>query len=411
MQLLRFFRDGMRAMFQGGVLYRAWLLLLLALTVVGCVYYVGQLQQGLIITGMSDQVSWGFYIANFTFMVGIAAAAVLLVIPAYLFHREDVKQVVLIGEAMAVAAVITAILLVVVDLARPDRFWHIIPFIGKFNLPHSMLAWDVVVLYGYLFLNLLIPFYILYQHYRGKQPSLKGYFPFVVITIFWAISIHTVTAFLFSANSGRPFWNTALLAPRFIASAFVSGPALIIVSLLLIRRFWAYQVRQAVIDMLAVILMFSLYVNLFFVIAELFTDFYNETSHAASLRYLYLGLDGFDGLKPWVWTAFLLNSTAVLLLSFERLRRNMRFLVVACGLSFVGIWIEKGMGFVIPGFIPTPLGEIFEFTPTFPEVMITVACWAIGALTFTVLARAAVAFESGSLRDAEAADPARLQPD
>ena len=203
MTLFRFMGDGARSMMRGGPLYHGWLLLLVALIAVGGWYYALQLREGLVITGMSDQVSWGFYIANFTFMVGIAAAAVLLVIPAYLFHREDVKQVVLLGEAMAVAAVMTAILLVVVDLARPDRFWHIIPFIGRFNLPLSMLAWDVVVLYGYLFLNLLIPFYILYRHYRGLDAPVRGYFPFVVLTIFWAISIHTVTAFLFSANSGQ----------------------------------------------------------------------------------------------------------------------------------------------------------------------------------------------------------------
>jgi len=398
MTLMAFFRDGLRAMFQGGKLYYAWLLILVVLILIGAGYYVVQLRDGLIITGMSDQVSWGFYIANFTFMVGIAAASVLLVIPSYIFHRDDVKKVVLIGEALAVAAVVTAILLVVVDLARPDRFWHIIPFIGKFNLPMSMLAWDVVVLYGYLFLNLFIPFYILFKHYRGQQPSLKHYFPFIVIAIFWAISIHTVTAFLFSASSARPFWHTALLAPRFIASAFVSGPALIILSFLIIRKYWGFQVKQAVIDMLATIMMFTLYINLFFVGVEWFTDFYNESEHAASIRYLYFGLHGYDSLVPWVWTAFVFNVIAVTLLSFEKLRSNMRYLVIACLLAFTGIWIEKGMGFVIPGFIPTPIGEIFEFSPTFPEVMITIACWAIGALTFTLLARAAVAIESGKVK-------------
>ncbi len=396
--LMAFFKDGLRAMFTGGRLYYLWLLTLVAITVIGAGFYVIQLRDGLIITGMSDQVSWGFYIANFTFMVGIAAASVLLVIPSYIFHRDDVKKVVLIGEALAVAAVITAMLLVVVDLARPDRFWHIIPFIGKFNLPMSLLAWDVVVLYGYLFLNLFIPFYILFKHYRGQQPSLKHYFPFIVITIFWAISIHTVTAFLFSASSARPFWHTALLGPRFIASAFVSGPALIIMSFLVIRKYWNFQIKQAVIDMLAVILMFALYISLFFVLVELFTDFYNESEHAASVRYLYFGLHGFNSLVPWIWFAMIINVAAVVILSFEKLRKDMRFLVVACGLSFTGIWIEKGMGFVIPGFIPTPLGEIFEFSPTFPEIMITLACWAIGALTFTLLARAAVAIESGQIR-------------
>ena len=175
-------------------------------------------------------------------------------------------------------------------------------------------------------------------------------------------------------------------------------PALIIIALLLIRNFWNYSVKPAVIDMLAVILMFSLYINLFFIGAELFTDFYNETSHASSMRYLYFGLHGFNGLQPWIWTALVLNLVAVCMLSFEKLRANRVTLVLACVLCFTGIWIEKGMGFVIPGFIPTPLGEIFEFVPTFPEIMITVACWAVGALVFTLLARAAVAIEQGEVR-------------
>jgi Ni/Fe-hydrogenase subunit HybB-like protein len=401
--LLKFIGDGMRSTLRGGPLYRGWLLLLGGLIAAGSWYYALQLREGLVITGMSDQVAWGFYIANFTFMVGIAAAAVLLVIPAYLFRREDVRQVVLLGEAMAVAAVVTALLLVVVDLARPDRFWHILPFIGRFNFPMSLMAWDVVVLFGYLFLNMLIPLYILYRHYRGLDAPTNRYYPFIVLTIFWAISIHTVTAFLFSTNSGRPFWSTSLLGPRFIVSAFVSGPALIIMSLLLIRDFWNYRVQPAVIDMLAVILMFSLYINLFFVGVELFTDFYNETWHAASLRYLYLGSHGFNALQPWIWAALAMNLVAVFVLSFARLRSNQVLLILACGLCFAGIWIEKGLGFVIPGFIPTPLGEIFEFTPTFPEVMITLACWGTGALVFTLLARAAVAVERGEIRAAPVA--------
>lgn len=398
MILLSFLRDGFKAMLRGGSLYWLWLGVLLVLTGIGGWYYILQLRDGLIITGMSDQVSWGLYIANFTYVVGIAAASVLLVIPAYTFHRDDVRTVVPLGGAMAVAAVITAILLVTVDLARPDRFWHIIPFIGKFNLPESLLAWDIVVLSGYLMLNLVISFYILFQHYRSRQPNLRAFFPLVVLAMFMAISIHTVTAFLFSGNPGRPFWHTALLAPRFIASAFVSGPAIIIVALLLIRRFWSYPVKQAVIDMLAVILMFSLYVNLFFVAAELFTDFYNETAHAASIRYLYLGLHGADALVPWIWTALVLNIIAVTMLSFAKLRQDNRVLVTAAILCGTGVWIEKGLGFVIPGFIPTPIGEVFEYSPTFPEVMITIACLAIGALVFTLLARAAVEFESGRLR-------------
>ncbi len=396
--MIRFVLDAFRTMLWGTRTYLLWILFLLAIIAYGVFRYSQQIQHGLVVTGMSDQVSWGFYIANFTFMVGVAAAAVLLVIPAYIFDRHDVKQVVLVGEGVAVAAVIMAMLFVVVDLGRPERFWHMIPGIGQFNFPISLLAWDVVVLLGYLLLNLGIPFYILYTKYNGREPELRLYFPFVVLAIFWAISIHTVTAFLFSANPARIYWHTALLGPRFIASAFASGPALIILTLRLIRRVTTFRIEQSVIDLLALIMTFALQINLFFLVAELFTDFYNEGSHSASIRYLFFGLEGFQSLRPWIWSALALELVAVIILTIHPLRRNTVTLVAACFLTIAGIWIEKGMGLVVPGFIPTPLGEVFEYSPTGVELGVTLAIWALGVLVFTLLAKFVIAVEQGRLR-------------
>ncbi len=401
MTLVRFIFDGAREMLRGPREYWMWLLVLSAVVVYGALRYTEQLTTGLVVTGMSDQVSWGFYIANFAFLVGIAAAAVLLVIPAYIFHREDIKDVVLIGEGMAVAAVAMAIMFVVADLGRPDRLWHMIPFIGRFNWPTSLLAWDVVVLSGYFVLNLAIPFYLLYARYRGKEANFRLYFPFVVLAMFWAISIHTVTAFLFSANPARPFWHTALLGPRFIASAFASGPALIIITLQIIRKVANYNVSQSVIDTLALIMAIAMQINLFFVGAELFTDFYNEGSHAASIHYLFLGLEGFNSLQPWIWFALTLNVVAVVILMINPLRKKTVYLNIACVLSFIGIWIEKGMGLVIPGFVPTPLGEIFEYVPTSVELSVAAGIWAFGILVFTLLAKSVIAIEQGKLRHAD----------
>lgn len=398
MSIIHFVLDGAREMLRGGRAYWAWIGLLGLLIAIGLGNYAIQLRDGLVTTGMSDQVSWGFYIANFAFLVGIAAAAVLLVIPAYIFHRKDVKAVVLLGEGLAVAAVISAMLFALTDIGRPDRFWHMIPFIGILNFPISLLAWDVVVLNGYLLLNLVVPFYVHYCHYRGREPNLKLYFPVVVIAMFWAISIHTVTAFLFSANTSRPFWNTALLGPRFIASAFASGPALIILTLQVIRRVTDYPVSQSVINTLALIMTFAMQMTVFFVGAELFTDFYNENNHTAFLRYLFLGLDGFSRLRPFIWASMAMNLIAVAILMIHPLRRRTLFLNVACVLGFVGIWLEKGMGLVIPGFTPTPLGEIFEYAPTPRELAIAMGIWAIGFLVFTLLAKASIAIELGLVR-------------
>lgn len=408
MTVVRFILDGTREMLRGSREYWMWLATLAVVVTFGAWSYSQQLMNGLVVTGMSDQVSWGFYISNFAFLVGIAAAAVLLVIPAYIFDRKDIKDVVLVGDGMAVAAVLMAIMFVIADLGRPDRLWHMLPGIGRFHWPVSLLAWDVLVLSVYLLLNLAIPFYILFSHYRGKEPNFRLYFPFVVIAMFWAISIHTVTAFLFSANPARPFWHTALLGPRFIASAFASGPALIIIALQIIRKVSSYHISQTVIDTLAIIMTFALQISLFFVGVELFTDFYNEGAHAASIHYLFFGLGGFNSLQMWIWFALALNLIAVVILMIHPLRRKTLMLNIACVLAFIGIWIEKGMGLVVPGFIPTPLGEIFEYMPTSVELGVAAGIWAFGILVFTLLAKAVIAIKQGKISQT-AKDPSYSQ--
>ena len=396
--LLAFFTDSLRQVFRGGRLYWSWVVGLGLVVLLGVSFYWRQLQQGLITTGMSDQVSWGAYIANFTYLVGIAAAAVMLVIPAYVFHREDVKHIVLIGEGVAVAAVIMSVLFVVVDLGRPDRMWHMIPWVGRLHFPASLLAWDIVVLMGYLVLNLTIPFYILFSRYRGREARARLYFPAVLVSIAWAISIHTVTAFLFSSNVARPFWHTAVLGPRFLASAFTAGPALIVLALQIIDRNTPLKVQSSVIDLMALITAIALQINLFLVGAEIFTDFYFRTEHVAAATYLYLGLNGANRLVPWIWTAILLDGAAVIILTIHALRGRRAFLSVACVLAIVGVWIEKGMGLVVPGFVPTPLGEVFEYSPNRGEVFISLGIWAVGLLVFTLLAKVAIPIEVGDLK-------------
>ncbi len=398
MTLLHFFRDCMAQWFRGSWAYWLWLTALAGLIALGAWHYGLQLDRGLVVTHMTNQVSWGFYIANFTFLVGVAAAAVMIVIPAYIFNRKDIKDVVLMGDTMAIAAVVMAILFVVVDLGRPDRIWHLVPGIGKLNFPDSMLVWDVVVLNGYLLLNLGISFYVIFCRYRGCEPRLGYYFPFVVVAIFWAISIHTVTAFLYAANTGRPFWSNPLLAPRFIASAFASGPALMIIGLQVIRSVSGYPIRQSVIDHLAIVMTVALQVTLFFIGAELFTEFYNEGEHAASVRYLFLGLNGHAALVPWIWTALALLGSATLIGTIHPLRRNPWLMNLMCLLTIVGVWIEKGMGMVIPAFVPTPIGEIAEYAPSLAELAISAGVWGIGLLIFTLFVKSALPIECGVLR-------------
>jgi len=532
--------------------YYAWMGLLTAVTLLGLNAYAKQLVHGLIVTGMSDEVSWGVYIANFTFLVGVAAAAVMMVIPVYIYDNEELHDLVIFGELLAVAAIIMCLLFVTVDLGRPDRFWHLIPGIGQMNFPKSMLSWDVLVLNGYLLLNVHICGYLLYCRYQKRKPAKWFYIPFVFLAIIWAISIHTVTAFLYVGLGGRPFWNASIVGPRFLASAFTAGPALIILALQVIRRVTASgsaselrggvdvgekpgrpatladlaQLARELPEMAAVpeadrllaligasvievargdvllrqgtksphaffvlqgrvvvkkqegdlaritrtarpgdqfgevsalhgtareataiaeepslilrlpgtalsalletremhqivhqrmterlmitdrsllilrgIVQVSMIINVFLLVCEVFKEFYSGTTHGASAKYLFVGLHGHHALVPWIWTAIAFNLIAMVLLVLP-LSRGLKYLNVACVLAIVGIWIEKGMGLVIPGFIPTPLGAIVDYLPSVNETLVCLGIWAFGLLLYTIFLRMAVPILQGRLTKA-----------
>lgn len=396
-----------RLSFVGDRRYYAWMFLLTAVFLFGLNAYCKQLVQGLVTTGMTDQVSWGFYIANFTFLVGMAAAAVMLVIPVYIYRNRELHDLVIFGELFAVAAIIMAMLFVTVDLGRPDRFHHLLL---RFNFPMSMLTWDVLVLNGYLLLNLHICGYLVYCAYRRRQPSRIFYIPFVFVAIVWAISIHTVTAFLYSGLGGRPFWNSAVVAPRFLASAFAAGPAFLILTLSVLDRFTTYSVPAKAFLTLRNVVTVALTINMFLLGSEAFTEFYTDSAHGASARYLFLGLHGHNALVPWIWSAIALNLAAMALLYLPVSRRR-GVLQAACVMLIVGIWIEKGMGMIVPAFVPSPLGEIVEYLPTLNETLVTLGIWALGLLIYTILVRVTIPVLSGRLTYDQAFDAAtRVAP-
>ncbi len=553
---LVFLQRCLRIAFVGDWRYYLWMGVLTVLVLFGLNAYAKQLVHGLIVTGMSDQVSWGVYIANFTFLVGVAAAAVMMVIPVYIYDNEELHDLVIFGELLAVAAILMCLAFVTVDLGRPDRFWHLIPGLGVLNFPASMLSWDVIVLNGYLILNLHICGYLLYCRYRKKMPAKWFYVPFVFIAIVWAISIHTVTAFLYVGLGGRPFWNSAIVGPRFLASAFAAGPALMILAIQVVRRVTAttplseitrrlggaasapparkraatmadlevlasrlpefatvpLPVRRELLPEMAVwevapgdvllrqgetdrhcffvlkgrvvvereesgrcritrssapgdqvgevsalagnprvataiaeeptqvlrlsadtlrrlmkapamnhvvrarmserlmitdralmtlrgIVQVSMLINVFLLACEVFKEFYSGSLHVESSKYLYLGLEGHHALVPWIWTAIVFDLTAMVLLVLP-VSRSLRWLNLTCVLCIVGIWIEKGMGLVVPGFIPTPLGQIVDYRPSLNETLVCIGIWAFGLLCYTIFLRMSVPILQGRLTKA-----------
>jgi Ni/Fe-hydrogenase subunit HybB-like protein len=395
MEAWRFFKKTLVLVAKGRPVYYAWCALLLFVMAVGFWFYLKQMETGLIVTSMRDQVSWGLYIANFTYLVGVAAAAVLLVIPAYIYHFDPIKEIVVLGELFAASSIVMALLFVFVDLGRPDRFWHLIPGVGKLAFPESLLAWDVIVLNGYLALNIIVPVYILVNAYYERDLNTKFIVPLILLSIPMAVGIHTVTAFLYNGLAARPFWNASILAPRFLASAFCSGPAMIIVIFQVIRWVSQIKVTDEALFKIAELIAYAMFLNLFLLGAEVFKEYYSDTIHLAPLRYLYEGLHAHRALVPWMWLSLAFNIAAFLLFLIPRTRKKLLTLNVGAFLIIVGVWIEKGPGFVAPGFIPDPLGEIYEYFPNFTELAISLGIWACGLLVFTLFMKVAIPIVRG----------------
>lgn len=376
--------------FQGGPAYWLWMAVLSLLFFWGASAYVNQLTDGLITTNMRDQVSWAFYIGNFTFLVGVAAAAVLLVIPAYVYNWKPIKEIAIFGELLAISAIIMCLLFVSVDIGRPDRFWHLIPGVGSLNIPSSLLGWDVVVLNAYLVLNVVIVLHLLYTAFHRRPYNKKFVVPLLLFSIPAAISIHSVTAFVYIGMAGRPFWNASILAPRFIASAFCSGPAILLILFQILRKVSNIEIKDEAIWKIAELMAYAMFLNLFLFGAEIFKEYYSDTTHLVHTKYLYSGVHGHTALVPYAWAALIFSVVAFLLFLVPATRTRFLTLNLGCLLIYAGVYIEKGMALVIPGMTPDTLGEIYEYTPTLNEVRIGAGIFAIGFIIFTVLCKVAI---------------------
>jgi molybdopterin-containing oxidoreductase family membrane subunit len=384
---------------KGGPKFYIWLLFLFFFICLGMYGTYQQVTQGMVVTNLTDQVSWGIYMAQLVFLVGVAAAAVTVVFPAYIYKHKQMHEVVVIGEMLAISAVTMVVLFVFAHMGRPDRVWHIMPVIGILNWPNSMLTWDVLVLNGYLGLNAVGGFYYLYKKYTGNKVNNRFYMPLIYVSIVWAVSIHTVTAFLLNTMPARPMWFHSVMPLKFIVTAFAAGPSMIIIAFLIIRKNTALKIADEAINLLSQIVTYCLGVTLFLLLSEVVTEFYPSTEHSFSLEYLILGKHGLNMLVAWFWTSVIFMIAGFILLINPKTRKDHKlWLPIACILVFVGIWIDKGMGLVIPAHIPSPIGELSQYSPSRIEIMYAAGNWAIGLFMFTCLAKGAVGVLLGEVK-------------
>ncbi len=384
----------------GNRYYYAWLAVLGLCIGQALFAYAHQFQVGLISTSMRDSVSWGYYIGNFTFLVGVAAAAVLLVVPAYVYDWKPIKEVALFGELLAVAAIVMCLLFVLVDMGRPDRFWHILPFIGRMHLPSAIMAWDAIVLNIYLAVNLTVASYLVYCAYHGIHYNKKFVWPLVIFSIPMAVSIHTVTAFLYNGMASRPYWNSAILAPRFIASAFCSGPALLLILFQILRKVSAFEIKDEAIHKVAELMAYAMGFNLFLFGAEVFKEYYSDTHHLVHYEYLFAGLHGHPSpIAPYAWMSLAFAVISFFLFLIPRTRRNFITMNVGCVLIYASVYIEKGIALIIPGFTPDQLGQVYAYVPSVTELRVAAGVFGIGFLLFTLMVKVSVGLLFGGVRE------------
>ena len=370
--------------------YWTWIVVLLGFMTVGAISYVQQFQYGLGYTGMSRDVSWGIYISQFTFLVGVAAGGVMLVLPYYLHNYKEFGRITILGEFMAVAAVTMCLMFILADLGQPMRALNVL----LHPTPNSILFWDMIVLNVYLLLNIVIGWVVLNSE-KKEVPPPKWVKPLIYLSIPWAISIHTVTAFLYCGLPGRHFWLSAIIAPRFLASAFAAGPALLLLCSYILRKFTRFDVGEVAIQKLVTIITYAAIMNFFFVGLEFFVGYYSQIpGHMHTLDYLFWGLGHgdqmYNNLVPFMRFSMFIGILGTILLLFKQVRQNHKMIILCCILIFVSLWIDKGLGFVLGGFVPNPLEYVTEYIPSFGEIAITLGVWATGFLVLTILYNVAV---------------------
>ncbi|MEJ2725188.1 MAG: polysulfide reductase NrfD [Deltaproteobacteria bacterium] len=376
---------------RGGRVYWTWLGVLIAFVGSSLLVYLYQYRQGLWVTGLSRDVSWGLYIAQFTFMVGVAVSSVMVVLPYYVYNFRAFDRMAVLAQFLAVGSVIVSLVFVTTDLGKPMRL---------LNVPlhptlHSMLFWDMVFLTGYLGLNLVIGWTALSAEEQDAPPP--GWLrPLIYLSIPWAASAHTITALIYAGTPGREFWLTAIMAPRFLVTAFAAGPALLIILATTIEKLTVFKPGEQAIQKLATITLYALILDMFFLGLEFFTAFYSQIPrHMESFRYLLFGLGGNSAMVPWYWIMIISILSAIALLFIPSTRKSRVRLVVTCTIAFTGLWIDKGFTLVVAAFIPNTFNQIKEYPPTSPEIMITLGIYCLGALIVTVLYKVAISVKGG----------------
>lgn len=308
----------------------------------GIAMWVYQCITGLHVTAMRDGSSWGLYITMFMFFVGLSAGGLIISTAPKVFGFKGFGNISKVAVLSSIVCTILAIGFVIVDLGHPELAWHLIVY-GQLVSP---LMWDMLVLTAYLILC-IIYLAVLVKH--DKEPrSERSLKTLSIIAFIVAILVHSVTAWIFSLNISRPFWNTALMAPWFVCSALVSGLALVLVITLILRKTGNLVLEDENVQKMGKLLGVFVAVDLFFFFCEILTSVYP----GAGTAYEIIGMVTTGPIAPFFWTQVLGGIIAMILMFNPATRKKTGAVVVASILAILGIFCKRVQliegGFQVP---------------------------------------------------------------
>jgi molybdopterin-containing oxidoreductase family membrane subunit len=379
----------------------------------GVIAWIYQLWRGLAVTAMTDYFSWGVYIVDFVFFIGISMAGTLISAILRLTGAEWRRPITRMAEGVTVIALLLAAAMIVVDMGRPDRLWKVFIY-GRFQSP---IIWDVMALNTYLvgsalylYLPLIPDLAILRDHpanfsrwrrwlytklalgWRGSAEQHRvlerGVAVLAIVLIPVAISIHTVTAWLFGTTL-RPGWHSTIIGPDFVIGALYSGIAAVLTVMALFR--WMFHLDRYVtlehFKKLSLLLLVSCFAYMYFVINEYMGPGYTGGSEQHLLSSIFSGA---FALQFWsmVVIGLLIPAFILVLPQF----RTVKGIVIAALLVNVGMWLKRFI-IVVPTlsspFMPPSLakGSYLTYFPTWVEWTITASAFAASCLFYIVFSK------------------------
>lgn len=393
---------------------KLWLSFLSVSLIICLYYYYQQLQNGLGVTGLHDYVSWGIYISNFVFFVATSLIGMLISSVLGLMNVKWVKPLARIAELVAVAFAMVAGLIIITDMGRPDRLLNVFMH-GRVQSP---IVWDIAVVVTYVAISVLL-FYIpmlpdialcrdklknvpkwqqkmykmLALGWSGKAKQFKimhNYTRILLILIIpIALSIHTVTSWLF-AMTLRSGWDSPIFGPYFVSGAFVAGCSAVIIAMYFFQKNYKLQdyITTDHFDRMGKLLVLVALVYVYFNVNEIIVPGYK--ANTADAKHVHEMLYGHESLMFWLVQ---LGGLVIpfLLILFKPMRRPLPLMLISI-VILAGAWFKRVLIVV-----PTQLAPYFpiqnepehwtHYTPTVPEIAITVGSFVLVLLIMTVLAK------------------------